>query len=400
MKRLETITGSARRVPAPADRGATDWRTLSIVGIVLMVTQLGFFLTSAALPLYLHDLGAAESRIGLEVGLGNMTALLLTLVLGPAINRFGARVFLSLGASIYLVTSLAMLFVPHEAPVTFFRALQGIGTATIMPSAFTLGARVMPRRHGTSIAMLGALNTLMLAVGPPLGLSLYSSHGAIWLFLPAAAAAALGLISTIFIPAVEREARPASGFGFDRIWIPSLLTNTLSVLYFGGILAYLPLYLRQVHGPNAGIFFTADALGVLLLRIPTGMLADRSGSLLPKLLGISLTLPGIALLALAPSTLTLIASGAATGVGAGLSVTGIMTDLSRLSNAGNRGTAMSLGGGSFSAGIFVGSSVSGLLIGPGGFNAVLLFGVLTCAASLPFAVRGVPPAWEAKGGGS
>jgi MFS family permease len=165
-------------------------------------------------------------------------------------------------------------------------------------------------------------------------------------------------------------------------------------MYFGGILAYLPLYLRQVHGPNAGIFFSADAVGVLLLRIPTGMLADRSGSFLPKLLGVAVTIPGIAVLMLPPSLATLIAGGAGTGIGAGLFITGVMGDLARMSNDANRGTAISLGTGSFNGAIFVGSSISGLLIGPGGFDAVLIFGLLTTIAAFPLvlmrgAARGV-----------
>jgi MFS family permease len=177
--------------------------------------------------------------------------------------------------------------------------------------------------------------------------------------------------------------QPARGFGFDRRWIPLLLTNLLGVANFGGIVAYLPLYLQQRHGPNAGIFFTADAVGVLLLRIPTGMIADRYGSLVPIILGLAVTIPGLAALAISPSVAGMIAAGAGTGIGAGLLITGILADLTRASTERNRGTALSLSSASFSAGIFAGSAVSGVLIGPGGFNAILLFGIVTCIAALP-----------------
>jgi MFS family permease len=185
------------------------------------------------------------------------------------------------------------------------------------------------------------------------------------------------------VPGSHEEAR---GFGYDRAWTPLIVANGLAAIYFGGIIAYLPLYLRHVHGPNAGIFFTADAIGVLLLRIPTGMLADRQGALLPKILGLAITLPGIGVLGLSPSIFTLVASGAMTGIGAGLFITGVYADLAVRSTEANRGTAMSLSAASFGAAIFAGSAISGLLIGPGGFTAVLIFGAITCLAALPFAV--------------
>jgi MFS family permease len=373
-------------ITSPSSPRQAQWRSVVIVGFVLMLTQLGYYLTTAALPLYLRDLGTAQNRIGFEVGLGNMTAVVVTLLLGPALNRYGPRVFLSVGGVIYLVTALGMLAVAQVGTVAALRAAQGIGTAVILPSAFTLGAKLMPDRQATSLGVLGAVSNIALALGPPLGLALYTSHGAAWLFVPAAAAASLGFLSTLFLPRQEGSLTRASGFGFDRAWLPALFTNLLGVTNWGAIVAYLPIYLQHQHGPNAGILFTADAVGVLLLRIPTGILADRYGSLVPKLVGLAISLPAIAILALPPSILTLALAGAGTGGGAGLFITGIMGDLSRLSTDANRGTAMSLSGASFSAGIFLGSAIAGLLIGPGGFDAIVLFGCVTCAAAVPFAI--------------
>jgi MFS family permease len=366
------------------EKVTTDRWGFAATGLVLSLTQLGYYLTTAALPLYLRDLGAAQGRIGPEVGLAGIMALLAVLFVGPAINRYGSEPLLRAGGVLYVLSSLAMFLIPSEFPVAFGRAIQGLAGAIVVPSAFALAARLMPGRHATALGLLGTVSSLALAIGPPLGLNLYVAHGAKGLFLPAIAASGLGLLTTLLLPDIRAPAVSARGFGFDRAWIPSLLSNGLAALYFGGILAYLPLYLQQVHGPNAGIFFTADALGVLLLRVPTGMLADRSGSFLPKLLGVLVTIPGIAALLLAPSILTLILSGAGTGIGGGLIITGVLGELSKMSNDANRGTAISLGNGSLNAAIFTGSAISGLLIGPGGFDAVLVFGLLATVAALPF----------------
>jgi MFS family permease len=377
---------AAETSPPDTASDAQAYRSFFLVGLVLAITQLSFYLMAAALPLYLRDIGAAQSRIGLEVNLGSLFALALVFAGGPAINRYGSGVFLRLSALVFVLVSLGMFAFPQEAVVTAFRAFQGAGAALTLPSAYTLGTMLIAHRPATAISILGAVNNVALAVGPPIGLALYADFGAGGLFLPAAAAAVLGLVSTLLLPEQKIHRHTDAGFGFERRWLPVLTASTLFMIFWGGIVAYLPLFLRDVHGPNAGIFFTADAIGVLVLRIPTGILTDRHGSYLPKLVGLLVTFPGIAVLAIHPSVLTLIASGACSGVGAGFFLTGIMADLSWMSTQANRGTAMSLGGGTFNAGIFIGGVVSGFLIGPGGFNSILIFSLITSVAALPFSL--------------
>jgi len=254
-----------------------------------------------------------------------------------------------------------------------------------MPSSSTLVTSLFPNRPATALGLMSSLNSLALACGPPLGLALYAAHGASGLFLPAAIAATAGLMATRLLPG-GRPVHRARGFGFDRAWIPLLVTLAFSMMHFGGIIAYLSLHLREVHGPNAGNFFAADSLGVLLLRAPTGMLIDSAGSRWPKIIGAISIFLGVACLGLPPLPLTLIAAGAGTGIGAGMLVSGVMADLARMSGTANRGTALSLGTACFSGAFFVGSAISGLLVGPGGFGAVILFGALATLASLPFAL--------------
>ncbi len=378
-------TASAREATFEVPGGG-GWGAVLLLGSTLGVTQLSYYLTASALPLYLRDLGASAPRIGLEVGLGNIAGVVATLALGPALNRYGPRLFLGLSAFVYVVAACGMLFVHHEIPVTSFRVLQGIGAGLILPAAMTHVALLVPRRTGTALGAMGALNGFSMAAAPPIGLFMYLRYGASGLFLPAFAAAVLGLVAVARLPGIRPEGHHASGFGFDTRWLPLLLANGLAAVYFGGILSYLALYLRHLHGPNAGIFFTADAVGVLLLRLPTGWLADRRGSLLPKILGLTITLPGIAILGLPPTSGILIASGAMTGIGAGLFITGLYADMARRSSAVNRGTAMSLSSASFGFGIFLGSAVSGLLLVHGGFEAILIFGIVTCIVALPLAI--------------
>ena len=174
-----------------------------------------------------------------------------------------------------------------------------------------------------------------------------------------------------------------SHFGYQRAWTLPLASNGLNGVYFGGLLAYLPLYLTQIHGPNAGFFFTADAVGILLFRIPAGILTDRTRPAVPMMLGLILTLIGLAAFMPPINIVWLMLAGAATGIGAGLFSNGVMTHLLNLSQNNNRGTSMSLSVAAISLGVFLGSSLSGIILGKAGFGGIVLFGAIAEAFAIP-----------------
>jgi MFS family permease len=362
---------------------SASWGRFAAVAVALLFGQGSFYLMAAALPLYLRHLGAATARIGAEVGVSSLVATAGTLLIGPFINRWGPKRLLLAGMLCYLGAALGLLVLPTESAATACRALQGVGTALMVPSALTMAPGLVPLRQGAALGVVGALNSVALAIYPPIGLALYGWGGAPALFVPAVACALAGAALGILLPATPRAKSVARGFGYDGRWTALLLANLLNVAYFGGIVAYLPIVLARAGSLNAGIFFTADALGVLLLRIPTGALVDRYGPRPAEIVGTVLTLAGIWALFLPPSLPALVAAGVGTGIGAGLFVSAVLVALARRSGAHNRGTAMALVSASANIGIFAGSAGSGLLFGPGGFSAVLLFGALTTVASLP-----------------
>jgi MFS family permease len=362
---------------------AATWALLIAVGLAIAIGQVSTTLTVAPLSLYLRALGAPAGRIGFEVGASGILATICTLGVGPLINRWGPKPLLLTGMVAYLLAAVGMLAIPSEAAVTCFRALQGVGAALVLPSGMTLVPRLMPQRPGAAIGAVGSVYTLSTAVGPPLGLWLYGHGGPSTLFLPAAGCAAAGLGLCALLPRVGATGVRSRGFGYERRWTRELVANALCNAYFGGIAAYLPLVLAHPAAPNAGIFFTADALGVLLLRAPTGMLVDRSGPRLAEVIGVATTQAGIGALFLPVSSLTLIVAGAGTGTGAGLFLSAVLVSLTQRSGEHNRGTAMALGSASFNLGLFAGGALSGLLVGPGGFGAVLALGLATTVAGLP-----------------
>ncbi|MFN8538844.1 MAG: MFS transporter [Thermomicrobiales bacterium] len=371
-------------VASEAPASEATWRTFAIVAAAIIIGQGSLSLVSAALPLHLSGIGVPEARIGAEVGSANLVGLVCTLLVGPLINRAGPHRLLRAGMGCYLVAAIGLLLVHGEVLVVLCRALQGCGTALVMPSALTMAPRVVPLRPGAALGVIGSLNNVSLAIAPPLGLWLYDQGGGPRLFGPAVACAGGGLLAGLLLPALASTGQRARGFGFDRRWIPTLAANGLLLAYFGGLLGYLSLSLAHPGAPNAGLYFAADAFGVMILRTPSGALVDRYGARPAMAIGVVITLAGLGTLALTPSSATLIGGGIITGLGAGLFIAGVLVTLAKRSGDHNRGTAMAMSAASLNFGILAGSTISGPLYGAAGFGAVLLFGTVTTLATLPF----------------
>jgi MFS family permease len=361
----------------------------------MVIAQSGVYLITAALPLYLHHLGAAPAHIGVEVGASNLAAVAFTLFSGPLINRWGPPRLMLGGVVCYLLAALGMLLFPVEGIVAACRAVQGLGLALVYPSLLTMAPRLVPLGPGAALGLVASFNTVAMAAAPPIGLWLYGQGGGAALFGPAAACAAMGLGVALLLPAMPRPSAPARGFGYDRRWTALLLANAFCAAYFGGVAAYLPLTLARMGGPNVGIFFTADAVSILLLRAPSGAFVDRvdrAGPRVAQLAGVLVTMVGLGALALPATPLTLIVAGAGTGIGTGLFISALLVSLTRRSGDHNRGTAMALTSASLNVGMFACAALSGLLYGAAGFGAVLLLGAATTLIAFPCVLADRAPA--------
>ncbi|MFN8514591.1 MAG: MFS transporter [Chloroflexia bacterium] len=262
-------------VASEAPASEATWRTFAIVAAAIIIGQGSLSLVSAALPLHLSGIGVPEARIGAEVGSANLVGLVCTLLVGPLINRAGPHRLLRAGMGCYLVAAIGLLLVHGEVLVVLCRALQGCGTALVMPSALTMAPRVVPLRPGAALGVIGSLNNVSLAIAPPLGLWLYDQGGGPRLFGPAVACAGGGLLAGLLLPALASTGQRARGFGFDRRWIPTLAANGLLLAYFGGRIR------RSLAHPgalNAGPLLRRRRLRCDDLKAPSGALVDRYGA--------------------------------------------------------------------------------------------------------------------------
>ncbi len=364
----------------------TSQRGLVTLGVALFFAGSAFHLYTASLPLYFARLGFDPTTIGLLIGATGVAELAAAIAVGPAIDRFGGRLLLLAGLTAYLAASLGYVWLAVVPALAAFRALQGLGIAAVVPSSYSFVPKLVPaRRQTVAFASLGAASNVAMAICPPLGLIVLDQYGPPTMFGLAAGAAAISMVVASGVPAARPSRRPFR-LTFRRAWLTPLLVNSLLIVQWGVILAFLPLNATEA-GTNPGLLFSADAVAVLASRIPAGWAADRYGPLRLALAGITSTVMAVALLLLPLSDGLLIVSGALNGLGGGLVLPPMLAQLSYRSDDSTRGTGLAYFNVAFAIAMVVGSSVGGLLYPLLGFHGLLAAGAAICASGVLVALR-------------
>jgi MFS family permease len=379
------------------------------IAAALFALQAGFHGFTASLPVALARAGVADSEIGLIVGLAAVVQVPAAFAGGALVDRFGGKRLLVTGAVAYLVGAGLLLLPVDPAtdrlPFIAARISQGIGAAMTLPAALSLvPGLVPPDRRGFGLAFMGSAHNLTLIALPPLSLAVLgdgsSLHpvavvvvgivlmGLVLLFAAplrlrstdgrardaAAAVEAADGGSAMPDPASGGERTAASrlfGFAFRREWTPPLLITVLYVAHWGVVTAYLPQR-AELAGADIGLFFVADGIAVLALRIPSGWLADRIQPRWLVLAGLLATAVAIGLLILPVTTPILLVAGLLTGGGAGLVLTPLLVELSRRSTDADRGSAFAMLSAALAAALVLGSIGAAPVIASAGFEATIL----------------------------
>ncbi len=394
-----------------------DGPVLVRLAVALFALQAGFHGFTASLPVSLARAGVADEEIGVIVGLAAVVQVPAAFAGGALVDRFGGLRLLAVGAVAYLIGAGVLLLPGVDPagdllPFAVARVSQGIGIALTLPAALSLVARlVAPERRGFGLAFIGSAHNLTLVAMPPLSLAVLGSGSS----LDPVALVVIGIVTlgVLLLVAAPIRLRPATkhehpeapasirhapgskppelasrwlGFAFRREWIPLLVITLLYVSHWGVVTAYLPQR-AELAGADVGLFFVADGIAVLALRIPSGWLADRIQPRWLVLTGLLLTAVAIGLLVLPPTTPMLVLAGALTGGGAGLVLTPLLVEISRRSTDADRGSAFAMLSAALAGALVLGSIGAAPIIASAGFEATILATIagLACAAVVALA---------------
>jgi EmrB/QacA subfamily drug resistance transporter len=285
--------------------------------VAILGSSLAFMdgtIVNVALPAIQKELNAttADAQWVMESYALFLASLLL--VGGALGDRFGRRRIFTIGAALFVVSSLACSLSASIVQLIVARGIQGLGAALLVPGSLALISATFPKsERGAAIGTWSAFSGIAAAIGPVIGGFLVEHYSWIWAFLvnvplgvallvicvtkvpeslgsnnrgpvdvPGACLATVGLAGVVFalIEAPPRgwTATPvwmAAGIGigalvlFMRVEVRSAApmvqlslfrernfagANLLTLLLYaalGGSLFFLPLNLIQVQGYGA-----------------------------------------------------------------------------------------------------------------------------------------------------
>lgn len=272
-------------------KGESIW---SAPYVALMATNffqsMAAFMTNTTLPLYLDELGAATSMIGVVVGAFAITALLIRPFAGPAFDSF-SRKRLLLVAQTLIGVSLIGYGVVRSVPALFcVRLLHGVGIGCSGPLAMSLVSEFLPAsRMASGISIYALAQSFAQIIGPAVGLWLIGFVGFSATYLLAAASVLVAMVGVFFVREPQRE-RLEYRFSLNRMFareaVPKAIVLSLFAVAFSAVTSYLVLYGNLLGVESMGTYFVVYASCLVATRPLFGKMADRFGAARVLLVGV------------------------------------------------------------------------------------------------------------------
>ncbi|MGF6545225.1 hypothetical protein QFZ96_000295 [Paraburkholderia youngii] len=160
-----------------------------------------------ALPFIAKDLALNALQIGL-IGASSLIGMFAGgLVFGPVTDRFGRQKMYVLNLAVFVICSLAHLFVHDVTTLFILRFVMGVALGADYPIATALAAEFLPRKlRGPVLASLVLLLWVGYTISLATGLIVSGSDSGVWRYILASAAipSAIFLLLRLNIPESPR----------------------------------------------------------------------------------------------------------------------------------------------------------------------------------------------------
>ncbi len=305
-------------------------RLFSLTYILLicinLLTALGYSMIATIISPYAVTLGAGLTLAGTLSGIFSLAALVIRPFSGMALDILDKRNICLLSTLLMGVSFAGYAIAPNIAVMLFFRILHGMAFGINGTAILVLISEALPeKRLGEGIGYFGLGQIIAQIIGPNAGIAIKGRFGYQSLFF---LIAGLTLLSVGLLLLIKRgnsgtekalkEKRPFSRKNIlAKECLVYALVGGLFSLGNGVTTSFLVLVGEERNISGIGIFFTVNAVVLLVMRLLMGRVIDRMG--LGIIVNISLALTAVSMffLGISQGLLLFLAAGVLKAAGQG-----------------------------------------------------------------------------------
>ena len=213
------------------DSDRKKWFALALILAVQFMTILDIAIVNVALPSIQVDLGFSQENLQWVISAYALMFGGFLLLGGRSADLLGRRRVFMVGTLLFTLGSLLCGLAWSETSLIGFRALQGLGAATITPAALSILVWTFKEGRERNIALgaWGAVGGVGAAFGVLFGGILVDFLSWEWIFF---VNVPVGVAALILAPFLLSESMDKHGQGFDALGAV-LVTSGLSMLILG-----------------------------------------------------------------------------------------------------------------------------------------------------------------------
>ncbi|MGH6683565.1 MAG: MFS transporter [Pseudolabrys sp.] len=270
---------------APAAPSLIRQRPFALFWLARLASTIGYQMLAVTIGWQVYELTDSAFDLGLVGLIQFVPAVVLTLLIGHAADRYDRRLIVRTAQGVYALAAVMITLALLAGALTrdlLFGAVFMIGCARAfeMPTAHSLAPTLVPGSMiSRAVAAWASANQIAVICGPALG-------GLIYTISPMLVSALCLVFFTTSItlvtfvrakgPPTDREpptfASVLAGFEFIRTRrrLLGVITLDLFVVLLGGVTALLPIFARDIleAGPiGLGLLRSAPAAGALITSI-------------------------------------------------------------------------------------------------------------------------------------
>ncbi|SEP46202.1 MFS transporter [Propionispora vibrioides] len=272
------------------DKKPSLW-TLSFTGMCLscFFQFMTHYALITALPIFVVDVLKEDNHaVGLAVTFFQIGAVACRPFAGKWIDELDKKFFLLISLALFLLTSVSYIGVQSILILLILRLFHGIGFGMGTTSTSTIAAIVAPEsRKGEGIGYLAMFTSLAMVLGPFMSLTIVLHYSFTILYGVCGGMALLAFLFGMFTKVSGSKPETKEKLTKSTSWrdfielkaLPAAITGFLLALVYGGILAFVPTYAKNLGIiETASAFFALYAIAIVVPRPFIGRLFDQKGA--------------------------------------------------------------------------------------------------------------------------